>query len=586
MDFFGRSAYCGEVEENLVENQVRLCGWVEKVRNHGGLIFIDLRDRSGIVQLVCKPEEKDVWNIAENVKNEFVLAAYGTVLRRAPEAVNNKVKTGKWEVGVQELKILAESKVPPFQLSEQEKISEEMRLSYRYFDLKSSKMQENIRLRHKVIFAMRKFLDSDDFCEIETPILSKSTPEGARDFLVPSRMHPGSFYALPQSPQIYKQLLMASGFEKYFQVARCFRDEDLRADRQLEFTQLDIEMSFVNEADVQALCEKLVLQVLKDVGFKAVSAPFPKLTYKEAFSRFGCDRPDTRFGMEIKDITKVFEGTEINFLKRTIDGGGKIGAICVKDQNFSRGQLDKWCEFATEKLGANGLLYFRQKDGDKIDSKISKMLPENFLDSVKQCVPGFESGDVLFAVAGNYDFTWTVLGRLRLEMAKQLDLIDDSLMNFVWVTDFPMFEWNENDKRFYAMHHPFTMPKGDLITKNMRDLTARAYDLVLNGVEIAGGSIRINTAEMQRQVFGVLGMKEEEYNEKFGFLLKALQYGFPPHGGIAFGLDRLVMMLVGETSIRDVIAFPKTTAGACLMMQSPSGVSEDQLKELGLRLKK
>ncbi|MCK4499746.1 aspartate--tRNA ligase [Candidatus Babeliales bacterium] len=586
MKSYSSSTWCGNVSEKDVGKKLVLCGWVAKFRDHGGLIFIDLRDRSGFLQLVCKPEDKEVWAVAQDIKNEYVLSVEGTVLERSAEAVNNKIPTGRYEVAVEKLEISATAQLTPFHIAEKTNAAEEIRLTSRYLDLRTDHMQKNIKLRHDVTFAMREFLNSNEFLEIETPLLSKSTPEGARDFLVPSRMTPGSFYALPQSPQLYKQLLMASGFDRYFQVARCFRDEDLRADRQPEFTQLDIEMSFVKESDIQAMCEDMVKAVLKKVTGNGAKQSFPVLTYKEAISRFGCDRPDTRFDMQIHDITAAFEKTSINFLQKTIDDGGKIGAICIKQQEFSRSELDKWTGHATEKLDAGGLLYFRQKADGTVTSTISKLLPADFFDSVKNCLPEYEAGDMIFAVADGFEKAWQILGRLRLDVAKALKLIDQSKMEFLWVTDFPMFEWSEEDKRWYAMHHPFTSPKDALNKDDLGGVTAKAYDLVLNGVEIAGGSIRINSPEVQKQVFDVLGMEKTEYESKFGFFLKALCYGFPPHGGIAFGLDRFVMMLAGEESIRDVIAFPKTSTGSCLMMQSPSGVSVEQLKELGLALSK
>jgi aspartyl-tRNA synthetase len=575
--------YCGDVREANVGEDVNLCGWVNSVRDHGGLIFIDLRDRTGIVQLVCNPENKKIWNTAEHLRSEFVLKISGKVLNRAAGAVNKNFPTGGIEVEVYQLEVLAESKALPFPIHDSENVSEDIRLKYRYLDLRNSEIQKKFKIRHKITTAIRNSLDEQGFFELETPLLSKSTPEGARDFLVPSRNQIGSFYALPQSPQIYKQLLMSAGFDRYFQIARCFRDEDLRADRQPEFTQLDFEMSFVEEEDVRQACEKVIEKVWSSVKNKdSLSLPLPSMTYEEAISRFGSDKPDLRFGLEIKDITNLFKNTEIRFLKSAVEGGNSIGSICIKGQNFSRTELDRWVGKATKDFGAQGMLYIGFRADGKIESPVSKMLGTEFFNDAKSIIPDLEVGDTLFIISGKKSEAWQVLGLLRLEVGKAFNLIDKGRDEMLWVTDFPMFEWNKDAKRWNSMHHPFTAPQSGWENCEPGQMKARAYDLVLNGTELGGGSIRINTKEMQQKVFELLGIEKKEQENKFGFLLKAMEYGFPPHGGVALGLDRLAMLLSGSTSIREVIAFPKTNTGSCLMMESPSRVSDDQLDELGI----
>jgi aspartyl-tRNA synthetase len=580
-----RTCYCGQIDNTFLNKQVTLCGWVQKRRDLGGLIFIDLRDREGIVQLIFDPEKDNkLFSSAEKLRSEFVIGIKGTVV--AKEVVNKKIKTGSFEIQVSDLEIFNESKVTPFQINESaDSVSEELSLKYRYLDLRRGKMQTHFKIRHDVMFAMRKFLNDLDFFEIETPILSKSTPEGAQDFLVPTSIQPGTFYALPQSPQIYKQLLMTSGFDKYFQIARCFRDEALRANRQPEFTQLDMEMSFVDEKDLQKVTEGLVKEIWKDVLKYELPKTFPEITFKEAFAKYGSDKPDVRFDLEINDATSLFKDTEIKFLKSVIDSGGKLGAVCLKKQNFSRSELDKWVDVAKERCGAKGLLYIHFAEGKTV-STIAKLLPQDFFSIAKKVFPELEVGDTLFIVADKFKDAWTILGRLRLELAKSFNLIDENKYEFLWVTEFPLFEWDEEDKRFYAMHHPFTQPKSGEEKLDPKDMVARAYDLVCNGEELGGGSIRIHDPKLQSKMFDLLGIAKKEAQEKFGFLLEAMEFGFPPHGGIALGLDRLIMLLAKTDSIRDVIAFPKTTSGSCLMMQTPSKVDTKQLDVLKLQVKK
>jgi len=535
-----------------------------------------------------------------------VIGIQGLVVEK--KVVNKKIKTGSFEVQVSDLEIFNESKVTPFHINESsESVSEDLRLKYRYLDLRREKMQKHFKIRHDVTFAIRKFLNDRDFFEIETPMLSKSTPEGAKDFLVPTSIQPGTFYALPQSPQIYKQLLMTSGFDKYFQIARCFRDEALRANRQPEFTQVDMEMSFVEEKDLQEVTESLVREVWKTVLNYDIPKNISSMTFKDAFAKYGSDKPDVRFDLEINDATSLFKDTEIKFLKSVIDSGGKLGAVCLKKQNFSRSELDKWVDVAKERCGAKGLLYIHFPVGDSVSfeqsnnkpvrpepvegfqrtvSTISKLLPKGFFSIAKEVFPELEEGDTLFIVADKFKDAWTILGRLRLELAKSFNLIDENKYEFLWITEFPLFEWNEEDKRFYAMHHPFTQPKIGWEKFDPKDMVARAYDLVCNGEELGGGSIRIHDPKLQSRVFDLLGISKEEAQEKFGFLLEAMEFGFPPHGGLALGLDRLVMILTKTDSIRDVIAFPKTTSGSCLMMQTPSKVDTKQLDDLKLQLKK
>lgn len=599
MELCKRSHYCGQVTKDCMKKEVFLCGWVDNRRDLGGLIFIDLRDRTGIMQLVFNPQNnKELAEKAHALRSEFVICVRGTVVNRSPETVNKNIFTGEFELEVQELSVLSKSKTPPFEiktkiLSEGDELkiteqpaSEDLRLQYRYLDLRRASMQRLLKLRHEIIFSIRDFLNKKEFYEVETPLLSKSTPEGARDFLVPSRLKSGTFYALPQSPQLYKQLLMASGVDRYFQVARCFRDEDFRANRQPEFTQLDLEMSFVREKEVFEITEGIIKSVFEKVTKKDLGE-IPRMKFSEAFSRFGTDKPDTRFGLEIQDFSKLFVNTEIKFIKKVLDDGGKVGAVHFSGglHNLTRSQLSVWEDRCKKDLGGKGLLWVMINEDGSVTSPVSKFLPEDFFAQARDFVPTLSPGDVLFIIADKYKDAWTVLGRLRLELGKNFDLIDREKFNFLWVTDFPLFEWSEEDNRWYSMHHPFTLPHENWENVETGEITARAYDIVCNGEEIGGGSLRIYDAEMQKKVFSLLGIDEKEAQEKFGFFLQAQEYGFPPHGGIALGIDRLVMLLGGTDSIRDVIAFPKTSTGSCLMTSSPSEVDEKQLKELFLRVR-
>jgi aspartyl-tRNA synthetase len=584
IEYNARSTGCGNINAEHVGKQVTLAGWVNRRRDHGTIIFIDIRDRSGLMQLVISPElSAQAHKQAQEIRSEYVIAITGTVVERAAQSQNNNIKTGKWEVQVNELNILSSAKTLPFSLEDASSVDEEIRLTYRYLDLRRPEMHQTIAFRHKIIFAIREFFNREEFYEIETPILTKNTAEGAREFLVPSRVNQGSWYALPQSPQVYKQLLMAGGMEKYFQIARCFRDEDLRADRQPEFTQLDIEMSFIKESDIQALVERLVAHVYKITLNKTVQLPLPRMTYDHAFSTYGSDKPDLRLDLPIVDLSTSFAGTPITFLQNILSGGGKIGALCIQDQSFSRGELDAWTDKA-RKAGASGLLWIKMNQDGGIESPLAKHLDEQQMSKIKQAIPHFAPGDTLFIVAGKYNMAWTALGRLRLLLGAALNLIDTTRDEFLWVVDFPLVEWNEEQKRFTSMHHPFTRPQDGWEGKEPSTLTARSYDIVLNGVELGGGSIRIHEKELQRKVFDFLGHDENDMKNHFGFLLEAQELGFPPHGGLAIGLDRLIMLMLKQASIRDCIAFPKTSTGADLMLNAPTPVSEIKLKDYGLQV--
>lgn len=583
MQRFERTTGCGLVNQDHLNKEITLCGWVNKRRDHGGLIFIDLRDRSGLMQVVFNPDfNKAAHEAAHSLRSEFVLSVTGKVVERSPETINKDLATGKYEMQVTALTVLATSKPLPFSLEEAENVDEELRLKYRYLDLRREQMHQKFKMRNDVIFAMREILQSRGFYEIETPILTKNTPEGAREFIVPSRIHKGQFYAMPQSPQLYKQLLMAAGMEKYFQVARCFRDEDLRADRQPEFTQLDIEMSFIQESDIQDTIEQLLKYVWKKSLNVDVVTPFPRMDYDTAFAAYGSDKPDFRFEFKINDLTPAFQDTELKFLRTVIDADGKIGGLHVKDREFTRSELDGWVPKA-QKFGAKGLLWIRFKDG-VAESPVSKFLPADFYDRVKKLIPDLTPNSVLFTIAGKYKEAWTLLGRLRLEMAKEYGMIPEHEFHFSWITDFPLFEYNEDEKRFDATHHPFTSPQAGWEQQKPGEMKARAYDVVLNGVELGGGSIRIHRADVQDKVFDLLGLSKEKAQQKFGFLLEAQELGFPPHGGIALGLDRLIMLMSKAQSIREVIAFPKTARGIDPLMASPTAIDESMLADYGLNL--
>jgi len=588
MQFKRRTHTCGELRESHIEESVVLNGWVDTRRDLGGVIFIDLRDRYGITQIVFEPTyNNEAYEIGKDLRNEYVISVEGKVRQRPEGTENSAIPTGLVDVMVDKIVLLNEAKTPPFQIKDGLDVNEDLRLKYRYLDLRRNEMQQNILLRHKMYQIARNYFDTQNFCEVETPVLMKSTPEGARDFLVPSRMHKGKFYALPQSPQQYKQLLMVSGLDRYFQIVKCFRDEDLRADRQPEFTQIDVEMSFVDTEDVFEVMEGLMKVMFKEVLDYDLKLPIPRLSFKEAMEKYGSDKPDLRFGLEMVTLNDVFKNSDFRVFKDTIESDGIITGLLAKGcGEYTRNQLDGLTDFV-KKLGAGGLIWMRVKE-DTIEAPVAKFFTDEEIQNLRSTLNA-ENGDLIFILSGKRLKTLSIMGSLRLEMAKRLELIkSDAKPALLWVTDFPLFEWDEETQRFYAMHHPFTSPYLEDIDKmetNPGDVRARAYDLVLNGNEIAGGSIRIHNSELQAKMFKALGISDEEAQMKFGFLMNAFKYGAPPHGGIAFGFDRLVMLFAGENSIREVIAFPKTSSGASLMDDSPSIVDEHQLKELHIKLR-
>ena len=576
-----KNLFNGEFNIKNVGEEVTLYGWVAKKRDLGGLIFIDLRDRSGIIQIVINPENKN-YNVATEIRNEYVLKVTGKIIERQNK--NKEMPTGEIEVEVSDLEILNTSNVLPIELNEETLSLEDTRLKYRYLDLRRPILKQNFLIRHQITRAVRNYLDDNGFIDLETPILTKSTPEGARDYLVPSRVNNGKFYALPQSPQIFKQLLMVAGFERYYQIAKCFRDEDLRADRQPEFTQIDMEMSFADEEDIFRISEGMFKKVLKDVKGIDLVTPFPRITYDDAMAKYGTDKPDTRFEMLLNNITDIFNSTEFQLFKSTVENCGQINALVVKNSadKYSRKNIDEKTEFV-KKYGAKGLAWMKYIDNE-LTGSIVKNLSESEISLLKEKLE-LENNDLVLIVADKKKVSQTSLGALRNNLAHELNLIDKSKFNFLWVTDFPMFEYSETENRYMSAHHPFTMPKDVSTLSDPENCYARAYDSVLNGYELASGSVRIHDKNIQSKVFEALQISEEEANLKFGFLLEAFKYGAPPHIGIGFGLERLVMILCGTDNIRDVVTFPKTASATCLMTEAPNVVDEKQLDELGIKLK-
>ncbi len=583
-----RSHMCGDVTENLAGSKVTVMGWVQRRRDLGQLIFIALRDRTGIVQAVVDGSaEKELFAKAETIRSEFVVSITGTVALRTAENINENMKTGHVEIIAEDLRILSESETTPFQIEENITVNDELRLKYRYLDLRRPNIFRNIKLRHDVTHVVRDFLDKEGFLEIETPMLTRSTPEGARDYLVPSRVHPGNFYALPQSPQLFKQLLMVSGMDKYFQIARCFRDEDLRADRQPEFTQIDMELSFIDIDDILDVNERLIKRVFKEVLGVDVKTPFRRMTWKEGMERFGSDKPDMRFGMELKDLSEIVKDTEFVVFKNALEAGGSVRAINAEGcGKMPRKQIDQLVEFV-KTYKAKGLAWIVVNEDGSIKSQIAKFFTDEKMAEIVKAMDG-KPGDLILICADKNKVVFDALGALRLEMAKRLDLTRPDDYNFLWITEFPMFDWSEEENRWVAEHHPFTSPMDEdleLLDTNPGAVRAKAYDMVLNGVELGGGSIRIHRQDIQKKIFELLGFSDEEAYNKFGFLLNAFKYGVPPHGGLAFGLDRMVMLMAGASTIRDVIAFPKVKDASCLLTDAPNVVDQVQLDELDIALK-
>ena len=582
-----RTTYCGSVTEEYIGQTVTLNGWVQKRRDLGGLIFIDLRDREGVVQIVFNPDfSEEALKIVDKVRSEYVIQVKGQVTKRDEKSVNDKIKTGKVEVQVSSIEILNESETPPFSITDVNDIDENVRLKYRYIDLRRESLAQTFKMRHQITRSVRNYLDEGDFFEVETPVLTKSTPEGARDYLVPSRVHDGEFYALPQSPQIFKQLLMIGGFDKYYQIVKCFRDEDLRADRQPEFTQIDIEMSFVDQEDVMTMNEGLMKRIMKDVKGIDITTPFPRMTYAEAMERYGIDKPDTRFGMELINLSQLASQMEFKVFKGAVENGGEVKAIVVENgaDDYSRKDIDQLQSFASI-YGAKGLAWVKVTD-EGLNGPISKFFNESHTEELLKETEA-KSGDLILFVADKKDVVAASLAQLRNKLGKERGLIDPNQYNFLWVTDWPLFEYDEDTNRYVAAHHPFTAPKKeheDMLETDPTNVEANAYDIVLNGFELGGGSIRIHKSDLQEKMFKALGFTDEEAQEQFGFLIEAFKYGAPPHGGIALGLDRLVMLLAGRTNLRDTIAFPKTASASCLLTDAPSKVSNSQLQELHLQL--
>ncbi|EYN40692.1 aspartyl-tRNA synthetase [Staphylococcus aureus DAR3616] len=584
-----RTTYCGLVTEAFLGQEITLKGWVNNRRDLGGLIFVDLRDREGIVQVVFNPAfSEEALKIAETVRSEYVVEVQGTVTKRDPETVNPKIKTGQVEVQVTNIKVINKSETPPFSINEENvNVDENIRLKYRYLDLRRQELAQTFKMRHQITRSIRQYLDDEGFFDIETPVLTKSTPEGARDYLVPSRVHDGEFYALPQSPQLFKQLLMISGFDKYYQIVKCLRDEDLRADRQPEFTQVDIEMSFVDQEDVMQMGEEMLKKVVKEVKGVEINGAFPRMTYKEAMRRYGSDKPDTRFEMELIDVSQLGRDMDFKVFKDTVENDGEIKAIVAKGaaEQYTRKDMDALTEFVNI-YGAKGLAWVKVVE-DGLTGPIGRFFETENVETLLT-LTGAEAGDLVMFVADKPNVVAQSLGALRVKLAKELGLIDETKLNFLWVTDWPLLEYDEDAKRYVAAHHPFTSPKEADIAKlgtAPEEAEANAYDIVLNGYELGGGSIRIHDGELQEKMFEVLGFTKEQAQEQFGFLLDAFKYGAPPHGGIALGLDRLVMLLTNRTNLRDTIAFPKTASATCLLTNAPGEVSDKQLEELSLRIR-
>ena len=583
-----RTCRCAELSEENIGQEVTVMGWVQKARNTGGLIFVDLRDRSGLLQINFQEEKlgQELFDKAYKLRSEFVIAVVGTVVAREG-GINKNLPTGAIEVVATKLRVLSEAQTPPFPIEEDIKTKEDLRLKYRYLDLRRPDLQRNLIMRSKIATLTRQFLADEGFLEIETPMLNKSTPEGARDYLVPSRVHPGCFYALPQSPQLFKQLLMCSGYDRYFQLARCFRDEDLRADRQPEFTQIDMELSFVDEDDVMDVNERLLQKLFKEILDIDIELPIQRMTWQEAMDRFGSDKPDLRFGMELTDVSEVVAGCGFGVFTGALETGGSVRGINAKGQgSMPRKKIDAPVKFAKD-FGAKGLAYLCVNEDGTYKSSFAKFMTEDELSALVQKMDG-QPGDLLLFAADKNKVVYDVLGNLRLELAKQLDLLDKNEYRFLWVTEFPQFEYSEEEQRYVAMHHPFTMPMEedlDLLETEPGKVRARAYDIVLNGTEIGGGSIRIHQDDIQERMFEALGFTKESAYEQFGFLMNAFKYGVPPHAGLAYGLDRLVMLMAKQDSIRDVIAFPKVKDASCLMTEAPSRVDEKQLEELSIGIK-
>ena len=583
-----RTHTCGELTPEYSGDEVVLNGWVASRRDLGGLIFIDLRDRYGLTQVVFDETDENLHSKAEQLRTEFVVGIKGRIKERSEGNINAELSTGAIEVTANELVIYSEAETTPFEIKEDITTGDEVRLKYRYLDLRRGNIQRNMMLRSDAYQSIREYYHNHDFAEVETPVLMKSTPEGARDYLVPSRVNAGKFFALPQSPQTYKQLLMVSGFDRYFQIVKCFRDEDLRADRQPEFTQIDVEQSFVDEDDIIQMTEGLMTKLLKDTVDAEVEAPFQRMTYDEAMKTYGSDKPDTRFGMEIADFSDIVKDSDFKIFSGTVNDGGAVLGITVPGEgDMGRGAIDRLTEEVKEKTGAAGLIYIKLNEEDGVKCSVEKFLKEETIEAMIE-EAGAEMGDLVLILAGPSPEVYKQTGTLRLMMGKKLELIDESAFNFLWVTDFPLVEWDDEDERYYALHHPFTSPNPEDIEKMESDpssVRSRAYDLVLNGYEIGGGSIRIHNRELQQQMFGLLGIDEEEAEERFGFLLEAFKYGAPPHGGIALGVDRIIMILAGGTSLRDVIAFPKNQKAQSTMDNSPDKVDQEQLDELHIQLK-